>query len=514
MAALVGSFWVPTIFLTMRKRKFPIHAKVAILVVVAAVVLVEVAMIYFSLISASRNEQSYKASANNLSATVSKVIDKNDVTDLLHEVKPIVDASSTHPTSEEWGSDAWNAYVAQFADVEKTPSFLKLRDYLREIESANTDVDCLYVTYVDPQQKLFVYLVDSALEEPCPPGCIDPIYDFNLDVLTDPSRGFPAYITNTAEYGWLVTAGSMICSAEGVTCYAMVDISLTEVRRTQADSIVRLFVYMAITAVVLGIVAMLVVDLTLIRPLRKLTNVAASYDVTLPERNKEAFENLNIKSHDEIGQLADSIKTMELDVRAKINELTSAYNELAQTQRVAEEMTALAKKDALTGVRNKTAFDADAAILNKEIASGKAEPFGIAMIDLNYLKTINDERGHGKGDLALIKLSSIICGTFTRSRVYRIGGDEFVALLRRLDYTDAKRLIAHFDEKMHELRHDDELTLEERISAAIGYAEFIPGVDKDVEAVLSRADKAMYGKKREMKKEDLEDVTDSGERDS
>ena len=499
----------------MRKRKFPIHAKVAILVVVAAVVLVEVAMVYFSMISASRNEQAYKANANNLSATVSKVIDKAAVTDLLHEVKPIVDASPAHPTSEEWGSDAWNTYIAQFADVEKAPSFLKLRDFLRDIESTNSDdVDCLYLSYVDPERKLFIYLVDSAVEEPCPPGCIDPIYDFNLDVITDPSRGFPAYITNTAEYGWLVTAGSPICSADGVTCYAMVDVSLREVRRSQSDSIVRLFVYMAVTAAVLGVVAMLVVDLTLIRPLRRLTNVAASYDVTLPDQNKEAFENLNVRSHDEIGQLADSIKTMEADVRAKINELTTAYNELAQTQRVAAEMTELAKKDALTGVRNKTAFDADASALNEEIAAGKAEPFGIAMIDLNYLKTINDERGHGKGDLALIKLSSIICGTFAHSRVYRIGGDEFIALLRRSDFNNADSLIAHFDEKMHELHRDNELTLEERISAAIGYAEFDPNVDKDVEAVLNRADEAMYGKKREMKKEDLEDSTYLGESDS
>jgi len=492
----------------MRKRRFPIHAKVAILIVVAAVVLVEVAMVYFSLFSSSRNEQSYKQNADNLSATVSKVVDKVEVTNLLTEVKSIVDASSTHPTSEEWGSDTWNTYIAQFGEVEKSPDFLKLRDYLRQIESANSkDIDCIYLSYVDRQREFFVYLVDSALEEPCPPGCIDPIYDLNKDVITDPSRGFPAYITNTAEYGWLVTSGSPICTMGDVTCYAMIDISLSAVRSTQAGSIISLFVYMAITAVVLGIVAMLVVDLSMIRPLRLLTKAAASYDLSLPEHNRETFENLTIKNRDEIGQLADSMKTMERDLRNKISELT-------KSERKAAEMTELANKDALTGVRNKTAFDTDAAEINEAIASGKAEPFGIAMIDLNYLKTINDELGHGRGDLALIKLSSIICGTFAHSRVYRIGGDEFVALLRRSDHRKAKQLIESFDEKMRELRRDVELTLEERISAAIGYAEYQPSVDTSVEDVLNRADGAMYGKKREMKKEDLADSTYIGERDS
>ena len=499
----------------MRKRRFPIHAKVAILIVVAAVVLVEVAMVYFSLVSSSRNEQSYKQIADNLSATVSKVVDKQAVSNLLTEVKSIVDASPTHPTSEEWGSDTWNTYIAQFGEVEKNPDFLKLRNYLREIESANSnDIDCIYVSYVDRQREFFIYLVDSALEEPCPPGCIDPIFDFNKDVITDPSRGFPAYITNTAEYGWLVTSGSPICTVGEVTCYAMVDISLSAVRSAQAGSIISLFVYMAITAVVLGIVAMLVVDLSMIRPLRLLTKAAASYDLSMPEHNRETFENLTIKNRDEIGQLTDSMKTMERDLRNKISELTMTYGELAQSERKAAEMTELANKDALTGMRNKTAFDTDAAEINEAIASGKAEPFGIAMIDLNYLKTINDELGHGRGDLALIKLSSIICGTFAHSRVYRIGGDEFVALLRRSDHRKAKQLIENFDEKMHELHRDAELTLEERISAAIGYAEYQPGVDTSVEDVLNRADGAMYGKKREMKKEDLADSTYLGERDS
>ena len=50
-----------------------------------------------------------------------------------------------------------------------------------------------------------MYLVDAATEDPCPTGCIDPLYDINRGVLTNPEIGFPAYITDTPEYGWLVS---------------------------------------------------------------------------------------------------------------------------------------------------------------------------------------------------------------------------------------------------------------------------------------------------------------------
>ena len=469
----------------------------------AAVVLVEVAMIYFSLVSSSKNQETYKNLANNLSATVAKVVDVEEVTKLRGLVEPIVNGSETLPFSEEWGSPEWEAYVAQFDDVQKSEPFLNLRSFLREIESANSDeIDCLYLSYVDREKEAFVYLVDSAEEDPCPPGCLDYIYDVNRETLDNLKRGFPAYITDTPEYGWLVTAGTAVCAGDNVVCYAMVDISMQRVRQAQADSIVRLFVYMAITVVILGALAMLIVDLTLIRPLRALNNAASTYDVQHPERNKETFDNLLIRNHDEIGQLADSIKTMEGDVRNKIQELTKTNDQLAHSQRVAAEMTELANKDALTGIRNKTAFDHDAEKANEEIASGRSEPFGVAMIDLNYLKTINDERGHRKGDVALIKLSNLICATFAHSRVYRVGGDEFVAVLRKSDYANSAALIAEFNEKIKGLHGDMDLSLEERVSAAIGYSEYRPGKDRTVASVLNRADAAMYGKKREMKKED------------
>ena len=91
--------------------------KTVALILLFGVVLTEVAMIYYSVIVSNRNRQTYEGVANNLSRTVAAVVDVDGFLDLKDQVKSIVDASPEKPTSEEWGSDRWNAYTAQFDGI-------------------------------------------------------------------------------------------------------------------------------------------------------------------------------------------------------------------------------------------------------------------------------------------------------------------------------------------------------------------------------------------------------------
>ena len=485
-----------------RRFRFPVSAKVVTFVLVSAIVLVEVSMLYFSLVSSKANEDDYKSLATNLSNTVSRVLDVDKFVHVKNEVKAIVDASENKVMSSDWGSDAWNAYTAQFDGVASSQEFIEIRDYLRNITDANSkDVDCIYLSYVDTVNEKFVYVVDAALEDACPPGCLDPIFDINREVLTNPARGFPAYITNTEEYGWLVSSGAPIYSGEEVVGYAMVDISMDVVRGSQAQRIMLLFIYLASTAVGLIIVSLIITHFLFVKRIRKLNQVANTYDANDDEKTHQAFANLTIWGHDEISDLAVSIKKLESDLHNKIAELSRANEELVAAQKETKKMTELANKDALTGVRNKVRYDADVAAINKTIASKDPDlQFGIAMIDLNDLKVINDEYGHESGNVALVKLSTIICGIFAHSPVYRVGGDEFVVILRGSDYRRSDELIAEFNQKIENLSKDTELTLAERASAAIGYSKYDLATDDDVESVFKRADDAMYCRKREMKK--------------
>ena len=185
---------------------------------------------------------------------------------------------------------------------------------------------------------------------------------------------------------------------------------------------------------------------------------------------------------------------MEKDINDKIRELTELNEALISSQKETAIMTELANKDALTGVNSKIAYNNEAIKINDSISKGNVEPFGIVMVDLNYLKLINDEHGHNAGDKALMDLCQIICDTFTHSPVYRVGGDEFVVIIRKNDYINIDKLINQFNDKIEENRHT--------LSAAIGYALFDPKQDGKVSDVFKKADEAMYVRKHQMKEED------------
>ena len=136
--------------------------------------------------------------------------------------------------------------------------------------------------------------------------------------------------------------------------------------------------------------------------------------------------------------------------------------------------------------------------LEWDLADGETD-FGIAMIDLNFLKRINDTYGHEQGNYAIKKLCYIVCHVFEHSPVFRIGGDEFVAILRGHDFDNREDLVEEFKVQLEMLKADDTLEPWEKVSAAIGVAIYDKIRDSSVDNVFKRADQLMYENKKEMK---------------
>ena len=99
------------------------------------------------------------------------------------------------------------------------------------------------------------------------------------------------------------------------------------------------------------------------------------------------------------------------------------YSFRRENQNALEFESAL-KLDALTGLKNRTAFFEEAqALIDSHI------PFTLFFIDLDNFKSINDDHGHVKGDLYLKQFSGSFSAVFSASgTVYRISGDEFIFL--------------------------------------------------------------------------------------
>ena len=481
--------------------RFPITVKTVIMIAVFGLALAEIAMIYFSLVSSNRNNTNYKQLATDLSNTVALSLDKEKVANITNQCKSIYDEYDEKPTRAEEGTELYKEYMAKFDAVRSQEDYKSLQSYLKSIKDVNIDTEGIYLAFVDYQRAYAIYIVYDTETELYPTGIIDELYEEDMALTKDPEIGFVASIYDAEVEGVkLVTAGVPVHDKDGnIICYTLVDISLQNVRNKQADNIIRLFFYLMITVVVLSGLGILVVHFTLIKPVKTLQDAAKSYDVNNPEKTHEKFKELKVNTHDEFSDLAESMKAMENDINIKISELVKTNDELIQSQRVVREMTELANKDALTGVKNKLVYQKAIALLDEKIKRKEQLAFGIAMVDLNYLKQINDEYGHNNGDAALVKLCNLICAIFAHSPVYRIGGDEFAVLLRNRDYQCADELINIFNSKIDELWEDQDLPLYERISAAIGYSKYDPSKHTSAEDVFKEADHNMYIRKWEMK---------------
>ena len=154
-----------------------------------------------------------------------------------------------------------------------------------------------------------------------------------------------------------------------------------------------------------------------------------------------------------------------------------------------------ARKDELTGVKNKNAYKEFEESMQRKIASGAViSPFAIIVCDINNLKVINDTAGHKVGDEYIIEASKLICETFTHSPVYRIGGDEFVVVLNAGDYINREKLLKQIRAVVIK-----NIGKKEGVVIATGLADYDSINDKTLSDVFERADAKMYENKKFLK---------------
>ena len=478
--------------------KLSIRKKAIIMIIVFAFVLITTATGMYARVIVNMTSQQYGERAESLAATVAQFVDVEAVAALRDQVETVYDSVENKVFSDRWGEDDWNEYIANFSGIEQSAEYLALRETLRKFQDHN-DVDCIYLSYVDPASEAFVYLIDAAYEDACPPGCIDVVFDVNREILTNPDRGLPAYTTDTEEYGKLITAGAPIYYNGNVIAFSTVDYSIEALHDEQAKSVWKLYGYLVAATVLICIAAVYVLKSILVNPIKSLTDASRRFADHKPDSESGVFAGLNIKTHDELQELAEAMESMEIQINHNIQELVTVNERLIASQNIASEMSELANKDALTEVKNKTAYERYVHKLDEDIRNNARPEFGIAMFDLDSLKRINDTQGHSCGDAAIVSLSKLICGTFVHSPVFRIGGDEFTAILQNEDYRHAKQLIRQFQRRMEENAADVSLPSEARMTASFGYAEFDRATDKSYADVFNRADKFMYDNKTHQK---------------
>lgn len=120
---------------------------------------------------------------------------------------------------------------------------------------------------------------------------------------------------------------------------------------------------------------------------------------------------------------------------------------ITDRKRTEEELRYLGTHDALTGLYNRTFFEAEMSRLEKS----RLYPVSIVMIDLDGMKKTNDQFGHAVGD-DLFRLAGTLLRVILRAEdvAARIGGDEFAILLPKTDETSAAGIVGRLRKTLAE----------------------------------------------------------------
>lgn len=170
--------------------------------------------------------------------------------------------------------------------------------------------------------------------------------------------------------------------------------------------------------------------------------------------------------------------------------LIGTVSDITARKQAEERIQHMAQHDPLTGLPNRALFFDR---LRQALSQARRDDTRLALlfVDLDRFKPINDEHGHAVGDFVLQQVASRLRSVVRESdTVGRIGGDEFVVLLREIDSeTDVQRVTEKIHHALAQPMLRDGMTLQ--LSASIGCALF-PSDGTDEHSLLRVADMAMY----------------------
>ena len=151
----------------------------------------------------------------------------------------------------------------------------------------------------------------------------------------------------------------------------------------------------------------------------------------------------------------------------------------------------LAHTDPLTGLTNRRGFEIELeGLLSDPVGAGHAALF---FLDLNGFKLVNDRLGHRAGDDALRVIADRLRSlTRAHDTVARVGGDEFVILARQVGADPAAAQLAErFGQALLRPPGAPDVV----VRASVGVA--VPQAGDTAQALIERADRAMYAAKRD-----------------
>jgi diguanylate cyclase len=205
----------------------------------------------------------------------------------------------------------------------------------------------------------------------------------------------------------------------------------------------------------------------------------------------------NLSSLEDPQAAALVLKQVLQDTRSMVSQNQEIQNRMQETnaeimkvKAELEQVKAASEKDALTGLKNRGAFDT---AIEHAVASTDTSETVLVMLDIDHFKRVNDNFGHLVGDRVIRYVSALLTQVIGKdNHIARYGGEEFAIIVTNKSADDVSKItdkvrIAMGNSKLQ--RKDSGETIG-KITVSAGIAKLLPG--DSVEAFIDRADKALY----------------------
>ena len=263
------------------------------------------------------NEQ-YEKTGMNIGKTVVSLLDGEKVARFSKDVEGISEQDAmSNMESEEYQS---------------------IIETLRAIKDSN---ELLYLYMIKPMDNgTYYYLFDSDdSEEACPYGYNEPYYpgvfEESKDILLTGADVAP--MISNEDYGWIITISYPYHVDGEFLGYIGIDISMDDVVADRTDFLNKTMIMVIGITLVFAAVYIMILNKTMVSPIKKMANAAKEYINTKTDTSTESssISELTIKTGDELEQLCGSLKTMENDINAHIENLRTIT---AEKERIGAEL--------------------------------------------------------------------------------------------------------------------------------------------------------------------------------
>lgn len=371
----------------------------------------------------------------------------------------------------------WDSVDRYFETLQEDQEYWDTLERMRLCVAAS---DAEYLFVLKPYgEEGCVYIFDTdESEDGCELGYYMDWYDNFGEYASELMRGdsIEPIVTNE-EFGWLMSVYIPYTNSEGeFVAYLGVDYSVEHLINEAWAFIGQLTAVTLLVALLMALLFLALFRVFLLRPVKKMTQATTTYldESNNEEPSKNSIASLDIKTHDELQSLSESLKVMEQRLQNYLAHLKKA--------------TVRAETDSMTGLLNREAFEQRVnEFLKDRTFKGS---YAFMMIDLDNFKTVNDTYGHVVGDKAIVQCAENLKATLLPGDIVaRMGGDEFAVFFRCKGTTEQaeSRATDFYNEiKTVEMEGTEPITL------SVGVALFDNVTPRTYQNIYVLADNILY----------------------